>query len=64
MDEVLIRAKDARLYPCRNVEKFGKTVDFDTASATLEGIEVAHMIRKGQRGPRLCPFARFSALAA
>ena len=32
--------------------------------ATLEGIEVANMIRKGQMTPGLCPFAQFAALAA
>ncbi len=37
---------------------------FASASATLEGIEVANMIRKGQLTPRLCPFAKFAALAA
>lgn len=37
---------------------------FVSASATLEGIEVANMIRKGQMTPGLCPFAQFSALAA
>lgn len=35
-----------------------------SASATLEGIEVANMIRKGQLTPGLCPFAQFAALAA
>ncbi|MDH5626347.1 MAG: IS6 family transposase [Nitrospira sp.] len=37
---------------------------FPSASATLEGIEVANMIRKGQMTPGLCPFAQFAALAA
>lgn len=37
---------------------------FASASATLEGIEVANMIRKGQMTPGLCPFAQFAALAA
>jgi len=37
---------------------------FVSASATLEGIEVASMIRKGQLTPGLCPFAQFAALAA
>lgn len=37
---------------------------FRSASATLEGIEVANMIRKGQITPGLCPFAQFAALAA
>lgn len=37
---------------------------FVSASATLEGIEVANMIRKGQMTPRLCPFAQFASLAA
>jgi putative transposase len=37
---------------------------FVSASATLEGIEVANMIRKGQMTPGLCPFAEFASLAA
>ncbi|SFJ15841.1 IS6 family transposase [Jannaschia pohangensis] len=37
---------------------------FSSASATLEGIEVADMIRKGQLMAGLCPFAQFAALAA
>jgi putative transposase len=37
---------------------------FPSASATLEGIDVANMIRKGQLKPGLCPFAKFAALAA
>lgn len=37
---------------------------FDSASATLEGIEVANMIRKGQMTSGLCPFAQFASLAA
>jgi putative transposase len=37
---------------------------FVSASATLEGIEVANVIRKGQFTPGLCPFAQFAALAA
>ena len=37
---------------------------FTPASARLEGIEVANMIRKGQMTPGLCPFAQFAALAA
>jgi putative transposase len=37
---------------------------FGSASATLEGIELANMIRKGQLTPGLCPFAQFAALAA
>jgi putative transposase len=36
---------------------------FASASATLEGIEVANMIRKGQPTSGLCPFAQFAALA-
>lgn len=35
-----------------------------SASATLEGIEVANMIRKGQLMPGLSPFSQFAALAA
>lgn len=37
---------------------------FASASATLEGIEVANMIRKWQLTPGVCPFAQFAALAA
>lgn len=37
---------------------------FVSASATMEGIKVANMIRKGQLTPELCPFAQFAALAA
>jgi putative transposase len=37
---------------------------FASASAALEGFEVANMIRKGQMTPGLCPFAQFAALAA
>jgi len=37
---------------------------FDSASATLDGVEVAHMIRKGQFTPRVCPFQQFAELAA
>ncbi len=36
---------------------------FLPASATLEGIEVANMIRKRQLTPGICPFAQFAALA-
>ncbi|MCE8548487.1 DDE-type integrase/transposase/recombinase [Ruegeria pomeroyi] len=36
---------------------------FVSASATLERIEVANMIRKMQITPGLCPFAQFAALA-
>lgn len=36
---------------------------FASASATLAGIEVAHMIRKGHFTPGLCPFRQFSELA-
>uniref|UniRef100_UPI001479A7B5 DDE-type integrase/transposase/recombinase n=1 Tax=Ruegeria lacuscaerulensis TaxID=55218 RepID=UPI001479A7B5 len=37
---------------------------FTCASSTLEGIEVANMIRKGQVIPGLCPFRQFAELAA
>jgi putative transposase len=37
---------------------------FVFASATLEGIAGANMIRKDRVTPGLCPFARFAALAA
>ena len=37
---------------------------FSSASATLAGIEVSHMIRKGRFTPGICPFRRFAELAA
>jgi putative transposase len=37
--------------------------DFSTAAATLDGIETANMIRKGQLGDG-CPFTIFASLAA
>lgn len=37
---------------------------FASASATLEEIEVANIIRKGQIMPGLCPFAQFASLSA
>lgn len=37
---------------------------FASAAATLAGIEVSHMIRKGQFAPGLCPFRQFAELAA
>lgn len=37
---------------------------FTAAAATLDGIEVVHMIRKGQLTPGLRPFRQFSELAA
>jgi putative transposase len=36
---------------------------FVSAAATLECIEVAHMIRKCQLGPRTCGFRQFAQLA-
>ncbi|MBD0864199.1 MAG: IS6 family transposase [Rhodobacteraceae bacterium] len=36
---------------------------FASASVTLAGIEVSHMIRKGQFTPGLCPFPQFAELA-
>ncbi len=36
---------------------------FASAAATLDGIEVSHMIRKGQLTPGLCPFQQFAELA-
>lgn len=36
---------------------------FASAAATLDGIEVAHMIRKGQITPGLCSFQQFAELA-
>jgi len=36
---------------------------FRSATATLDGIETAHMIRKGQLG-KGCPFAIYASLAA
>ncbi len=35
---------------------------FKSASATLSGIAVAHMIRKGQFTPGICPFLQFAEL--
>ncbi len=37
---------------------------FASAAATLDGIEVTHMIRKGQLTPGICPFRQFAELAA
>ncbi|SDX18514.1 DDE domain-containing protein [Ruegeria halocynthiae] len=37
---------------------------FASASATLAGIEVAHMIGKRQFTPIFCPFQQFAELAA
>ncbi len=37
---------------------------FASAAATLAGVEVSHMIRKGQFTPGLCPFKQFAELAA
>lgn len=37
---------------------------FASAAATLDGIEVAHMIRKGQIAPGLCLFRQFVELAS
>ncbi len=37
---------------------------FPSAAATLAGIEVSHMIRKGQFAPGLCPFKQLAELAA
>ena len=37
---------------------------FASAAATLAGIEVANMIRKGQLAPGLCPFHQFAEPAA
>ncbi len=37
---------------------------FASAAATLDGIEVAHMIRKGQLTPGICPFRQFAELAS
>lgn len=37
---------------------------FASAAATLDGIEVANMIRKGQIAPGVCPFRQFADLAA
>jgi len=36
---------------------------FASALATLAGIEVANMIRKGQLTHGICPFAQFAAFA-
>lgn len=37
---------------------------FTSAAAALDGIEVAHMIRKGQLTSGLCPFRQFAELAS
>lgn len=37
---------------------------FASAAAALDGIEVAHMIRKDQLTPGICPFRQFAELAA
>ncbi|RBW62564.1 IS6 family transposase [Ruegeria sp. A3M17] len=37
---------------------------FESASATLSGIEVAHMIREGQFTSGICPLLQFTELAA
>lgn len=37
---------------------------FAFESATLDGIEVANMVRKGQFTPGLCPLRQFAELAA
>ncbi len=37
---------------------------FASAAVTLDGIEVAHMIRKGQLTPAVCPLRQFAELAA
>ncbi|MCL6286169.1 transposase, partial [Ruegeria sp. 2012CJ41-6] len=37
---------------------------FESASATLSGIEVAHIIHKGQFTPGLCQFVQIAELAA
>lgn len=36
---------------------------FASAAATLDGIEMMHIIRKGQLSPGNCPFRQFSELA-
>jgi putative transposase len=62
-------------YPNNKVDQDHRTIkkrvrpmlgfkSFASASATLDGIEVANMIRKGQLAPGLCPFVQFAALAA
>ncbi len=52
------RSIKKRIRPMLGFKSFG------SASATLGGIEVANMIRKGQITSGLCPFARFAELAA
>ncbi len=37
---------------------------FLTAAATIDGIEVANMIRKGQFRSEVCPFRQFAQLSA
>lgn len=52
----------------RTIDKrTGPMLGFKSApsgSATLEGIKVANIIRKGQMTPGLSPFAQFASLAA
>lgn len=79
MDETYVNVKGEWVYLYRAVDKFGKTLDFMlskrrnkaaatksfvSSSATLEGIEVANMIRKGQMTPGPSPFAQIAARAA
>nr|WP_299892908.1 hypothetical protein [uncultured Ruegeria sp.] len=42
----------------------GQIKERASAAATLGGIEVAQMIRKGQLKPGICPFKKFAELAA
>lgn len=48
----------------KRIRRMLRFKSFVSASATLGGIEVANMIRKGQLTPGLSPFAQFAALAA
>ena len=71
MDETYVKVRGQWMYLYRTVDKQGETVDFllserrDTAAATLQGIEVAHMIRKDQFGQTgVSGFQQFTKLAA
>ena len=63
VDRMLKRLTDHRCIKKR-IRPMPGFKSFVSALATLEGIEVANMIRKGQLAPVLCPSAHFAALAS
>jgi transposase-like protein len=70
MDETYVKVKGEWTYLYRAIDKQGNTLDFmlskrrDEAAATLAGIEVAHMIPKGQFDQsEESGFAQFATLA-